>query len=295
MAMELKGNLFTAMVTPFNDDYSLNLNMAKELAKKLVDEGSDGIVVCGTTGESPTLSRKEKCKMFETIVEAVGDVATVVAGTGTYSTKESVELSKVAQEIGVDGVMIVGPYYNKPPQEGLYQHFRTIAESIDIPVLIYNVPSRTSRNIDTPTIIRLSEIENVVAVKEASGDFKQITRIIMGTPHTFKVLSGNDGDTFGVLNLGGDGIVSVASHLVGREIKEMIESHKKGDIEKALEIHLRLLDIFETLFITANPIPVKTMVNMIGINVGHLRLPLISATESEKKRFEESLEKLNLL
>ncbi len=295
MAMELKGNLFTAMVTPFNDDYSLNLNMAKELAKKLVDEGSDGIVVCGTTGESPTLSRKEKCKMFETIVEAVGDVATVVAGTGTYSTKESVELSKVAQEIGVDGVMIVGPYYNKPPQEGLYQHFKTIAESIDIPVLIYNVPSRTSRNIDAPTIIRLSEIENIVAVKEASGDFKQITRIIMGTPHIFKVLSGNDGDTFGVLNLGGDGIVSVASHLVGREMKEMLESHKKGDIKKALEIHLRLLDIFETLFITTNPIPVKTMVNMIGINVGPLRLPLISATESEKKRFEESLEKLNLL
>lgn len=295
MAMKLKGNLFTAMITPFNDDYSLNLNMAKKLAKKLINEGSDGIVVCGTTGESPTLSRKEKCKMFETIVEAVGDVATVVAGTGTYSTKESVELSKVAQEIGVDGVMIVGPYYNKPPQEGLYQHFKTIAGSIDIPVLIYNVPSRTSRNIDASTIIRLSEMENIVAVKEASGDFKQITKIIMGKPPTFKVLSGNDGDTFGVLNLGGDGIVSVASHLVGRDIKEMIESHKKGDIKKALEIHLRLSDIFETLFITTNPIPVKTMVNMIGINVGPLRLPLISATESEKKRFEESLKKLNLL
>jgi 4-hydroxy-tetrahydrodipicolinate synthase len=293
--MKLKGNLFTAMITPFNDDYSLNLNMAKKLAKKLINEGSDGIVVCGTTGESPTLSRKEKCKMFETIVEAVGDVATVVAGTGTYSTKESVELSKVAQEIGVDGVMIVGPYYNKPPQEGLYQHFKTIAGSIDIPVLIYNVPSRTSRNIDASTIIRLSEMENIVAVKEASGDFKQITKIIMGKPPTFKVLSGNDGDTFGVLNLGGDGIVSVASHLVGRDIKEMIESHKKGDIKKALEIHLRLSDIFETLFITTNPIPVKTMVNMIGINVGPLRLPLISATESEKKRFEESLKKLNLL
>jgi len=295
MDKQLKGNLFTAIVTPFNDDYSLNLDMAKKLAIKLVNEGSDGIVVCGTTGESPTLSRKEKCEMFETIFKAVGEVATIVAGTGTYSTKESVELSKIAQEIGVDGVMLVGPYYNKPPQEGLYQHFKTVAENIDIPVLIYNVPSRTSRNIDASTIIRLSEIDNIVAVKEASGDFKQITKIITGTPDTFKLLSGNDSDTFGVLNLGGDGIVSVASHIVGKEIKDMIESHKKGDIKKAREIHLKLMDIFDTLFITTNPIPVKTMVNMIGMRVGPLRPPLISATENEKKRFEESLRKLNLL
>ncbi|GAH25347.1 unnamed protein product, partial [marine sediment metagenome] len=227
MNKQLKGDLFTAMVTPFNDDYSLNLDMAKFLAKKLIKEGSDGIIVCGTTGESPTLTRKEKCKMFEAVNEAVGDIATVVAGTGTYSTKETVELSKIAQKIGVDGVMLVGPYYNKPPQEGLYQHFKTVSENIDIPILIYNVPSRTSRNIDASTIIRLSDIENIVAVKEASGDFKQITKIITGTPDSFKVLSGNDSDTFGVLNLGGDGIVSVASHIVGREIKDMIESYKK--------------------------------------------------------------------
>jgi len=295
MNKQLKGNLFTAMVTPFNDDYSLNLDMAKILAKKLIKEGSDGIIVCGSTGESPTLTRKEKCKMFEAVNEAVGDIATVVAGTGTYSTKETVELSKIAQEIGVDGVMLVGPYYNKPPQEGLYQHFKTVAENIDIPILIYNVPSRTSRNIDASTIIRLSDIENIVAVKEASGDFKQITKIITGTPDSFKVLSGNDSDTFGVLNLGGDGIVSVASHIVGKEIKDMIENYKKGDVNKAREIHLKLMDIFETLFITTNPIPVKTMVNMLGMNVGPLRLPLVNATENEKKRFEESLNKLNLL
>jgi 4-hydroxy-tetrahydrodipicolinate synthase len=236
--------------------------------------------VSGTTGESPTLTWEEGLRLFAEVKSAVGKRGTVIAGTGSNSTAEALEATKRAEKIGVDACLLVVPYYNKPTQEGLYQHFKTIAEGTSLPCILYNVPARTITNLSADTAIRLSHIDNIIGVKEASGNLGQISKIISEVRKDFFVWSGNDSDTFHILALGGYGIISVASHLVGKQIKEMIDSAVSGKMEKAASIHHRLLPLVDALFIISNPIPVKYALNHIGFNVGKPRLPL---TEPDEK------------
>ncbi|HLT58378.1 MAG TPA: 4-hydroxy-tetrahydrodipicolinate synthase [Limnochordales bacterium] len=289
------GNVLTAMVTPFKDDGTLDVEQAARLAAHLVEIGNDGVVVGGTTGESPTLTDEEKLELFRAVVDAIGGRATVIAGTGTYSTQHSIHLTKEAEKVGVDGIMAVVPYYNKPPQEGLYRHFRAIAESTSLPVMLYNVPSRTSCNLLPETVARLAEIRNIVAIKEASGNMDQVSEIRRLTPPEFQILSGDDSLTLPMLALGASGVVSVAGHLVGRRIRAMIEAFQKGDTKTATAIHLELLPVFKAMFITTNPIPVKTAVNMTGFPVGPLRPPLADPTEEQRQALQRVLEQSGLL
>jgi len=272
--MKKIGRLLTAMVTPFDEGEGVDYGQAKRLALALLDSGSDGVVISGTTGESPTLSREEKLRLFVEIKDAVGNKGSVVAGTGSYNTKESSELTKEAERIGVDAALLVVPYYNKPTQQGLLEHFQTIAKGTNLPCILYNVPTRTITNLTAETTIKLSQIDNIIGIKEASGDMKQIAKIIKGTSDDFLVCSGNDSDTLSILKLGGYGVVSVASHLVGNHIKEMIEAFEKGDINQAESIHRFLSPLVKTLFLVSNPIPVKYALNYIGFQVGRPRLPL---------------------
>ena len=273
--MKKVGRLLTAMVTPFNEEGEVDYEQAKKLALALLSSGSDGVLVVGTTGESPTLTLEEELRLFAEVKSAVGEQGSVIAGTGSNSTAEAVEATKEAEKIGVDACLLVVPYYNKPPQEGLYQHFKTIAQSTSLPCIPYNVPSRTVTNLSAETVIKLSQIDNIIGIKEASGNFDQIARIISNTSDDFFVWSGNDSDTFPILALGGYGIVSVASHLVGNQIKEMIDSFINGETNKAAKIHHHLLPLINALFIVSNPIPVKYAVNYVGFNVGKPRLPLV--------------------
>lgn len=289
------GEVLTAMVTPMTKDGEVDYDKARELSRYLVDHGSDGLVVAGTTGESPTLTADEKVKLFEAVVEAVGGRAKVIAGTGSYDTRESAALTRRAESLGVDGVMLVVPYYNRPPQEGLYRHFRTIAESTRLPVMLYNVPSRTGRNLEPETVARLAQVPNIVAIKEAAGDMEQVTRIRQTTPESFAIYSGEDSLTLPMLTLGAVGVVSVASHLIGEDIKAMIRAHKAGDVAKALELHQRMMPVFKALFVTTNPIPVKWAMSLIGMDMGPVRLPLVGPAEAEKARIEEALRRYGLL
>jgi len=268
------GRLLTAMVTPFDDQGYLDYEQARRLATALVESGSDGVVVAGTTGESPALTRVEQTRLFAEIHDVLQGKGSVVAGTGSNSTAEAVEYTEDAQEVGADAVLLVVPYYNKPTQEGLYLHFKAIAESTDLPCILYNVPSRTITNLSAETTIRLSQVPNIIGVKEASADFDQIATIIEGADDGFQVWSGNDADTFSLMCLGGYGVVSVASHLVGRQIKAMMQMFLDGSVAGAAAEHRRLLPIFKGLFVVANPIPVKYCVNLAGFNVGSTRLPL---------------------
>lgn len=290
------GEVLTAMVTPMRQDGAVDLEKAKKLAAYLVENGSDGLVVAGTTGESPTLSADEKVELFRAVVEAVGGRAKVIAGTGSYNTEESVQLTRRAKEAGVDGVMLVVPYYNKPPQEGLYRHFRAVAESTSLPVMLYNVPSRTSRNLEAETVARLArEVPNIVALKEAAGDMEQLTRIVQSTPSSFAVYSGEDSLTLPMLSLGAVGVVSVASHVVGKEIKEMIRAFKAGEHDRAAELHRKLMPIFKVLFITTNPIPVKWSLSLLGMEMGPLRLPLTEPTPAERLQIEQAFRSAGLI
>ena len=277
--MEELGRLITAMVTPFDDRGQPDYLKARSLASALLDSGSDGVIVSGTTGESPTLSTDEKLRLFGEIKEEIGERGSVIAGTGNYSTTETIELSQEAEKIGVDGVLLVVPYYNKPPQEGLYQHFKSIAEHVNLPCMLYNVPSRTSLNMTDQTTLRLSHVDNIVGVKEASSDLNQIARIIDGAPSDFRVWSGNDDETFPIMAMGGYGVVSVLSHLVGSQIKHMMGLLLEGDVEQAGAEHRRLLPIFKIMFTVANPIPIKYSLNQVGFQVGTPRLPLVNPDE----------------
>lgn len=268
------GRLLTAMVTPFTADGAVDYDRAKRLALALLDSGSDGVVVSGTTGESPTLSGEEKVRLFREVKSAVGDRGAVIAGTGNYSTAESIELSREAERAGADGLLLVVPYYNKPTQEGLYRHFAAIAASTRLPCILYNVPGRTSLNMAAETVVRLSEVPNIAGVKEASGDLEQIGRIIAGARQEFRVWSGNDQDTLPILAIGGFGVISVIGHLVGKQIKQMIEAQLAGRCDEAREIHLRLLPLVKACFLVSNPIPVKYALNIAGFPVGGYRLPL---------------------
>jgi 4-hydroxy-tetrahydrodipicolinate synthase len=277
--MKTIGRLLTAMVTPFDKDGNVDYARAKKLALALLASGSDGLVVVGTTGESPTLSWEEEYRLFSEIKEAVGDKGSVIAGTGSNNTAEAIEATKEAEKLGVDGCLLVTPYYNKPSQEGLYQHFKAIAESTSLPCIPYNVPSRTVTRITADTCIRLSQIPNIAGVKEASGDLGEIAKIISNVRKDFLVWSGNDSDTFSILTLGGYGIISVASHLVGKQIKEMIDLFLAGKIAEAAAIHRYLLPLVDSLFVVSNPVPVKYALNQIGFDVGKPRLPLVEPDE----------------
>ena len=290
------GEVLTAMVTPFDNNLNVNMNMVREIAAYLVDEKkSDGLVVLGTTAEVPTLEEEEKLAILENVIDEVGDRASIVAGTGSYSTSKSIKLTKKAEKLGVDGIMLVVPYYNKPPQDGLYKHFKLIATKTDLPVMLYNVPSRTSRNLEAETVGRLAEIDNIIAVKEASGDLPQVAEISRLTDDNFYIYSGDDNLTLPLLSVGGHGIVSVASHLIGEEIKTMINEFKNGNPEKASEINKKLLPIFNGIFVSTNPIPVKAALNMIGKNTGNVRPPLNELTKSEEQNLKDVLQNMDLI
>ncbi|NLO88872.1 MAG: 4-hydroxy-tetrahydrodipicolinate synthase [Clostridia bacterium] len=288
--MEDLGRVLTAMVTPFDENFSVDYKKAAQLAQMLENNGSEGIVVSGTTGESPTLSFEEKIKLYETVREAVSEKTYVIAGTGSNSTENTIKLTKEAEAVGVNGIMAVVPYYNKPSQEGLYQHFKAVAASTKLPVMLYNVPSRTSLNMKPETVYRLSQIDNIVALKEANNDVEQVTEIKRICPSDFKIYSGNDSFTLPILSLGGYGIVSVASHIAGNEIKEMITQFIRGNFENALEIHIKLFPLFKVLFIASNPVPVKAALKLKGFDVGGVRLPLVNLTEQELEVLKKTLE-----
>jgi 4-hydroxy-tetrahydrodipicolinate synthase len=282
------------MVTPFDDDNEVDYDKAKRLALTLVESGSDGVVVVGTTGESPALNKEEQARMFAEVADALKGKGTVLAGAGSNNTIEAVHYTKDAEDAGADGVLHVVPYYNKPTQEGLYQHFKTIAGSTDLPVVLYNVPSRTIVNMSADTTIRLSKIPNIVGIKEASGNIAQVTRIVSESRDDFLVWSGNDGDTFPILALGGYGVVSVASHLVGLQIREMINKFVEGDVEESARIHSHLLPLVDSLFIVSNPIPVKYALKLVGFDMGKPRLPLTEPDEKTAIAIAETLKKFKI-
>ena len=277
------------MVTPFNDEGMIDYEQTKRLAQALLNSGSEGLVISGTTGESPTLSHDEKLRLLAEVKSAAGKQGTVIAGTGSNNTAQSLELTKESERIGVDACLLVVPYYNKPTQEGLYQHFKTIAQGTNLPCILYNVPARTVTNLSADTVIKLSHVDNIIGVKEASGNLGQISKIISEVREGFLVWSGNDSDTLHILALGGYGIISVASHLVGNQIKEMIHSATSGKIDIAASIHHHLLPLIDALFVVSNPIPVKYALNHIGFHVGKPRLPLTEPDEKSAASIKDAL------
>ena len=279
------GRLLTAMITPFESECNIDFPQARKLAKGLVASGTDGLVIGGTTGESPSMSDDEKVQLFAEVKEAVGDTATVIAGTTDNNHRKSIELSIEAEKVGADGLLLTVPAYNKPTQEGLYQNFKAISEATSLPGLLYNVPSRTALNMTTETTLRLAEIDNIVGVKEASSDYVQITNIIDKAPDGFRVWSGNDDETFPIMCVGGHGVVSVASNLYGSQIKTMMGLILEGNIESAATEHKRLLPIFKALFWVTNPIPIKYAANRAGFNAGPNRLPLCDPDEDFTSTF----------
>jgi len=291
------GDVLTAMVTPFDSELNVDYDKAAELAVRLLDNGSDGLVVCGTTGESPTLTHEEKLQLFRVTKEAVGNRGKIIAGTGNYCTADSMALTKEADEIGVDGFLLVCPYYNKPPQEGLYRHFQAIASVTEKPCILYNIPSRTGRNIEAKTTIRLAEISNIVGIKEASGNFELAAEIRANTPDNFYLWSGDDSATIHILASGGCGVISVASHIIGKEIKQLVESFHAGNVAAAVALHLKWMPVFKVLFIpsSVNPAPVKAALQMTGFDVGGLRLPLVPVTEEERAQIRSVLQQTGLL
>ncbi|MCL5289487.1 MAG: 4-hydroxy-tetrahydrodipicolinate synthase [Bacillota bacterium] len=290
------GRVLTAMVTPFNPDLSVNFAQARKLGKYLVENGSDGLVVCGTTGESPTLDKEEKIALFKAIVEEVGGQATVVAGTGSYDTAKSIALTKEAEKVGCDGVMLVAPYYNKPSQEGLYRHFRAVAESTSLPVILYNIPGRTGINVLPATAARLAaDVPNMAAIKEAAGNIDQVSELCRLLPEDFAIYSGDDSMTLPMLSLGAKGIISVAAHVAGKQIQEMIDAFTSGNTTLAANLHKQLYPLFKGLFITTNPVPVKAALNLKGFAVGGVRLPLVDATSGEIESVKGVMKSLELL
>jgi 4-hydroxy-tetrahydrodipicolinate synthase len=291
----LFGKLMTAMVTPFYPNGEVNYDKAAELATYLADNGSDTVVVAGTTGESPALSGEEKLELFRVVASAVKGKAKVMAGTGSNSTEQTIRLTRQAAGCDVDGIMLVVPYYNKPSQDGLFRHFSQIAQSTDLPVMLYNVPGRTSVNMSTQTTLRLAELPNVVAIKEACGDLEQIANIRAATPEQFVIYSGDDSLTLPILSIGGHGVVSVVAHIAGNEIKAMVEAFHSGNNRLAMEAHLRLLPLFKAMFITSNPVPVKGAMNLLGHEVGGVRLPLVDLSETQKSEVSDVLAALGYL
>lgn len=280
------GRLLTAMVTPFSENGGVDYPNARKLASALLKTGSDGLVIGGTTGEAPSMNADERLRLFAEVKEEVGDTGSVIAGTTDNNTLASIELSRQAERVGVDAILMTVPAYNKPTQEGLYKHFKVIADSVNIPGILYNVPGRTSLNMELETTLQLSDIENVIGVKEASSDATQITSIIDAAPDGFKVWSGNDDETFSIMCTGGYGIVSVASNVIGNQVRTMMGHLLEGDIESSAKEHRRLLPFFKALFWVTNPIPIRYALNRSGFVVGPPRLPMVDAPESFKEKFD---------
>ncbi|ULT58604.1 4-hydroxy-tetrahydrodipicolinate synthase [Neobacillus drentensis] len=276
------GRVSTAMVTPFDKNGHIDFGKTTQLVNYLIDNGTDSLVIAGTTGESPTLSKEEKLALFDHVVKVVKKRIPVIAGTGSNNTYASVELTKKAEQLGVDAIMAVGPYYNKPNQEGLYQHFKAIAEATPLPMMVYNIPGRSSVTIQPQTVIRLSKIPNIVAVKEASGDLNAMTHIIANTADDFVLYSGDDSLTIPVLSIGGAGVISVASHVIGNELQEMVKAFFDGEQAKAAKLHQHLLPLMQGLFAAPSPGPVKTALQIKGLDVGSVRLPLVGLTGEER-------------
>jgi len=294
--MERAGaRVIVAMVTPFRPDLGVDYQRAARLSRRLWEQGADGILVAGTTGESPSLADEEKINLLTTVLEAVGDRVEVWAGTGTNCTDRSAALTREATEAGAHGIMLVTPYYNKPPQEALYRHFRRAAEATDLPVMIYNVPSRTGVNLQPETLARLAEIGNISAVKEASGDLDQVSSIRRLVGDDFLIYSGDDSLTLPVLSVGGHGVVSVAGHVVAGDIARMINSFEEGRVDDARAIHIRLHRLFKALFITTNPIPVKAALKLAGFDPGGYRLPMVPPDESQLAVIRDAMEALGIL
>lgn len=284
------GQLLTAMVTPFDKLGNVDFKQTTILVDHLLDNGTEGLVVAGTTGESPTLSNEEKINLFKHVVKVVNNRVPVIVGTGSNNTASSIDLTKTAEACGVDAIMLVAPYYNKPSQKGMYEHFAAIAKETSLPVMLYNIPSRSAVNITSETIIKLSKIVNIVSVKEASGDLGQVADIIEQTGDDFTVYSGDDGLTLPMLSLGANGVVSVASHIIGNEMKEMVQQFMQGNVQQAGFAHRKLLPIMNGLFSSPSPSPVKAALQMKGIETGGVRLPLLELTDQEKQELKELLD-----
>ncbi|WP_293338117.1 4-hydroxy-tetrahydrodipicolinate synthase [Microcoleus sp. CAWBG58] len=287
------GRVLTAMITPFKEDGSVNYAVAEKLAVHLADRGTDSLVLCGTTGESPTMSWDEEYQLFQVVQKAVAGKALVIAGAGSNSTSEAIEATQKAAKLGLDGCLQVVPYYNKPPQEGLYNHFRAIAQSSpELPIMLYNIPGRTGQNMLPETVARLAEIPNIVAVKEASGNLDQASQIRCLTSPEFAIYSGDDSLTLPMLAVGGSGVVSVASHLVGEQLQQMIKAFEAGQVQVATQIHLQLFDLFKALFLTTNPIPVKAALKLQGWDVGSTRPPLCAPPVEVTQKLKDVLSQL---
>jgi len=290
------GQVLTAMITPFTQEGEVNYDIAAKLAQHLADHGTDTLVVCGKTGESPTLSWDEEYELFRVVQQAVAGKAKVMAGTGSNSTQEAIAATAKAAELGLDGALLVVPYYNKPPQEGLYRHFQAIARAVSgFPLMLYNIPGRTGQNLQPETVARLAEIPNIVAIKEASGSLDQISQIRRLTTPEFGLYSGDDSLTLPLLAVGGQGVVSVASHLVGDQLQQMVTAFVKGQPQRATELHLKLLPLFKALFVTTNPIPIKAALVLQGWPVGEPRLPLNPASEEVRQTLQSVMQPLSLL
>ncbi len=288
------GRLVTAMVTPFDAQGKVDIRQAKRLALALVDSGSEGLVVSGSTGEAPTLTTDEKLSLFAEIKAAVGKKASVIAGTGNYSTEESVELTKKAEKAGADAALLTTPYYNKPTQEGLYQHFAHIANGTKLPCILYNIPGRSAVAISAETTVRLSHISNIIGTKDASSQFKEIAHVIQNARPGFIVWSGNDEDTLPIMALGGYGVISVVAHLVGKQFKDMIGLFNAGNTKKAAEIHRKLLPLMNSMTVVTNPIPVKYALNRVGFSVGGYRLPLTPPDEKSAAVIDDALKGITI-
>jgi 4-hydroxy-tetrahydrodipicolinate synthase len=284
------GAVVTAMVTPFKEDGSLDLDRAREVAGWLLDRGSDALVVSGSTGEGATLADEEKIELWRAAVDAAEGRGQVIAGSGTYDTAHSVHLTERAEEVGVDAMLVVTPYYNKPPQRGLIEHFSTVARATSKPVMVYNIPGRTGTRIEHDTLLRLAEVENIVAVKDSTGDLDGVSHLVAAAPEGFEVYCGDDWATYTMVLCGARGVVSVASHVAGERIRRMIDLLESGDAAGARKLHEELLPVFDGLFLTSNPIPLKAAMTMIGQPVGPPRLPLVPASEDEEARIRKALE-----
>ena len=283
------GRVLTAMVTPFDKQGDVDYDTMTRLIEHLLNNGTEGLIITGTTGESPTLNDEEKISIYKHVVKIVNERIPVIAGTGTYNTLHSIELTKEAEHAGVDGIMLVTPYYNKPNQHGLYEHFATIAKAIKLPIMLYDIPSRSGINLETETIVELSHIPNIVSLKDASGNLSHTATVIHSTSDEFTVYSGDDEMTLPILSIGGHGVVSVASHIIGREISEMIEAFITGDVEVAAQMHRSLLPVMTGLFLAPSPVPVKTALNIKGVHVGGVRQPLLQLSEVEKQQLKQLL------
>lgn len=290
------GRMIPAMVTPFDQDLELDLKQARALARRLVDGGADALIINGTTGESPTVFYPQKMQLFEAVVSEIDGQVPVIANVGDNCTADTVDFARDVQKLGVDGFMLVVPYYNKPPQEGLYQHFKTIADNVELPCILYNIPGRCVINMTAETTLRLAhDVDNIVAIKEASGDLDQVAQIINNAPEGFDVYSGDDALTYDLMRLGGAGVISTIGNVAPARMKEIVDLCAKGDFEAAAKANAALLPLMDELFITSNPIMVKEALNLLGFPVGGVRLPLVNATAEQSAQLAEVMRQVGVL